>query len=539
MPEGRIVDINGNPIKTKELVESQTSQVASLHHEFANHPVRGLTPAKLASILQQAECGDIRAQCELYEDMEERDGHIFAEMQKRKLALQSLDWYLEPPPNPTAQEKKITEQANELLQGINDFEDVIFDMADAIGKSFSCLEFDGWDMASKHERLPKAIIYRPQSWFTINPNDQSEIRLRRDGVMDGEPLNPFGWIVHKHKTKSGHVARGGLHRVLAWPFLFKNYSVRDLAEFLEIYGLPLRLGTYQSGASDEEKRTLMRAVVNIGHAAAGIVPQGMMIDFKEAAKGSEGPYNSMTDWCERTQSKVIVGATLTSQADGKSSTNALGNVHNEVRHDLTRADARQVSSTLTRDLVYPLVVLNGLRIDGMHRCPRLMLDCEEPDDIKLYSEALPPLVDIGVPIPTKHVTNKLRIPEREGDEPILQRKTVTPPELPDGNTGTEGLSGRHTGCPHCSTAALKHNANHLDVADHYINQLDEQALAAFQKLTDPVRNLVANAASLEEVLNGINTMFKDMDDAALAATLRDAFAAAELAGRFEVTQEEK
>ncbi|SLM64493.1 Mu-like prophage FluMu protein gp29 [Dickeya aquatica] len=49
---------------------------------------------------------------------------------------------------------------------------------------------------------------------------------------------------------------------------------------------------------------------------------------------------SMIEWCERTP-KVILGGTLTSQADGKTSTNALGNVHNEVRHDILVADARR------------------------------------------------------------------------------------------------------------------------------------------------------------------------------------------------------
>ncbi len=61
-------------------------------------------------------------------------------------------------------------------------------------------------------------------------------------------LRPFGWISHTGKAKSGYLSRTGLIRVLAWPYLFKNYSVRDLAEFLEIYGLPLRVGKYPDGA---------------------------------------------------------------------------------------------------------------------------------------------------------------------------------------------------------------------------------------------------------------------------------------------------
>ena len=50
----RIVDIHGNPIQAEVLREPQTSKVASLHREFAEHPARGLTPVRLAGILQTA-----------------------------------------------------------------------------------------------------------------------------------------------------------------------------------------------------------------------------------------------------------------------------------------------------------------------------------------------------------------------------------------------------------------------------------------------------------------------------------------------------
>ncbi|MFV9492172.1 phage portal protein family protein [Pseudomonas aeruginosa] len=54
----------------------------------------------------------------------------------------------------------------------------------------------------------------------------------------------------------------------------------------------------------------------------------------------------MIEWCERTQSKAILGGTLTSQADGKTSTNALGNVSaTRYRKDLRDADAKLLAKT--------------------------------------------------------------------------------------------------------------------------------------------------------------------------------------------------
>lgn len=412
-----ILDHRGNPITLQTLAEPQTARVASLHQEFANHPSRGLTPPKLAAILASAEQGDLVAQAELGEDMEEKDGHIMAELGKRKRALLTLDWDIVPPRNATAAEEELAGYARELIQDLPDFEDLLFDLLDAIGKGYSGCEIE-WRREGR-EHLPAAFHHRPPSWFMLDQDTRTELRLR-DMSPNGQALQPFGWVMHVHKAKSGYISRAGLHRILAWPYLFKNYSVRDLAEFLEIYGLPLRLGTYPAGASSEEKATLMRAVVNIGHAAAGIIPEGMMIDFKEAAKGASDPYTAMIAWCERTQSKAILGGVATSEAVSTGLGSSVANVHDDVRWDLTVSDTRQLAGTLTRDLVYPLLALNK-GLDSLRRCPRFVFDTGEAEDIKIYSEALPPLVNAGMRIPQRFVHERLRIPEAKDDEPVLER----------------------------------------------------------------------------------------------------------------------
>lgn len=520
-----LLDHRGEPIKREQLSEPQTAKIASLHQEFASHPTRGLTPGRLASILEQAEQGNLVAQNELFEDMEEKDGHIHAELGKRKRVLLGLDWVIKPPRNATPQEEKAAELAQEIIRDISNFEDVILDMADGIGKGYSMLEFDGWERI-ENTWQPRDILHRPATWFTVDRATHSNLQLRTQSG-EGEELNAFGWITHVHKSKSGYITRAGLHRVLAWPFLFKNYSVRDLAEFLEIYGLPMRLGEYPSGASDDEKATLLRAVVNIGHAAAGIIPQGMAIDFKEAAQGSKDPYEAMIDWCERTQSKAILGGTLTSTAESTGLGSNTADVHNEVRHDLMKSDAAQIASTLTRDLVYPILMLNG-KIDSLRRCPRFEFDTYEAEDLKLYADAMPKLVSIGMRIPVDHVHKKLRIPLAEKDEEVLQ---TAQPAL----QGNEALAG-HAGCKHCNTAALNATQQQKDVADHYTDRLEDKSEAALNALIEPIRRLVMNAGSMAEIMESLLDIYGDMDDAALSTIIRDALTAAELAGRFEINE---
>lgn len=533
----KILGPDGQPISTEAVGQPQTAHYSHLQRELQTHPTRGLTPSKLAAILDQAEQGDLLAQFDLFEDMEEKDGHIAAELGKRRRAL-LVDWSVVPPDNPTPAEKRNAEQLAELVGEIADLEDVLFDVTDAIGKGFSCCETE-WHKPGKFW-LPKTITHRPQSWFTVHRGYRQELRLRSNTTVDGivgEPLQPFGWITHVHKAKSGYLERTALFRQLVWPYLFKNYSVGDLAEFLEIYGIPVRIGKYPSGASEKEKMTLLRALVGIGHNAAGIIPSGMDLDFLDAATGDPAAFELMINWCERTQSKVILGGTLTSGADGKSSTNALGNVHNEVRKDLRDSDIRQVCSTLTRDLLYPLAVLNGLAPDGMRRCPVFRLDVGETEDMMAFSNALPKLVDSGMQIPVQWAQEKLGIPQPEDGEPVLQR-SAQPPALPGLGLGL--AAARLPGGPWGMAAAAGQlpgaaQAGHPPAT--MVSQLANRADASAGQWVEQIRALVMRAQSLQDIRDGLEQLLPGMGLDDYAAAMGQALAAAQLAGRYEVLQE--
>ena len=515
----KLIDLQGNPIQwpSEQQLQTDESRVGHLHREFAEHPSSGLTPARLANILKEAERGSLVGQCELADDIEEKDGHIFSELQKRKLALLNIVGRVIPCRDASEQEKKEASQVQELLDELPDFEDLVLDMADAILKSYSHIELQWQNIGS--DWLIQQTHFRPQSWFQAHPDDRNQLRLR-DGSYEGAALETFGWVQHVHRSRSGYPGRNGLARVLAWPFLFKNYSVRDLAEFLEIYGLPLRLGKYPAGASDKEKSTLLRAVMSIGHNAGGVIPKGMEIDFQEAAKGASGPFEAMINWCERTQSKAILGGTLTSQADGKSSTNALGNVHNEVRQELRDSDLRQIASSISRYIVYPLWMLNCATVDDPRRAPKFQFDTAKPEDMAIYSQYLPNLVKMGMRVSQSWAHEKLMIPQPEKDEPIL---AFTAPGKAEPDT-----------TDNATLAALK-AAQEQDVVDQYVDQLQAQAGGVTDTLIDQIRQLVDTANSLEDIRDGLVALNIPNDQ--LADAMAQALAAAGLAGRYELLQE--
>lgn len=507
-----LLDQYGNPIQSDILHEPQTAKLMQLHMEYANHPSRGLTPVRLASILQQAEQGNLMAQAELFADMEEKDGHLFAEMSKRKGAIQTIDWEIRPPRNPSEQEKAQAEYLTELGQDLPDWDNVLVDALDGIGHGYSCQEIE-WQMLGK-EWMPKAISHRPPSWFNVSRFDQNELRLR-DNSPNGAELTPFGWITHKHRARTGVLARTGLHRILAWPFLFKNYAIRDLAELLEIYGMPIRLGKYPPGTGDAEKATLLRAVTQLGHSAAGIIPESMSIDFQKAAEGSHDPFQAMMTWAEQTMSKAILGGTLTSQADGKSSTNALGKVHDEVRREILTSDSRQLAATLTRDLLYPLAVLNGGQISDPRRMPHFYFDVREEEDFQRLASALPDLVNIGMPVPISWAQRKLSIPVQQGDEALL-----TPQKQPT-TTKPDPLAVNRVALKTVQTAPLQQQAEQHN---------DE----AWSQVVGHIQQLVDSTSDLPDLQNQLLAAYNGLPLEDLQSVMAQGFALAQLAGMFDV-----
>lgn len=491
-----------------------------LHRHVGDNPTRGLTPAKLAAYLIEAEQGNMISQCELAEDIEEKDPHIFAELQKRRQALLNVDWRVAPPPNASQAEKDDAKMIEQILRDHIDLEDVIFDASDAILKGFSNQEISWGRLGGFH--VPEAIDWKDPAWFQINPDKRNELRLR-DNSYHGEELRPFGWVSHIHKAKSGYITRGGLVRVLAWPFLFKNMSLRDLAEFLEVYGHPIIIGKHESGIGDKEKASLMRAITMIGHRARGMMSKSMEIEILEAAKGGSDPFEAMMNWCERAQSKAILGGTLTSQADGKSSTNALGNVHNEVRQELRDSDLKQISNTLSADLVYPIYALNAKSFKGRHRLPRLQFDLKETEDLNLSIDAFTKLADYGGDsIPINWIHEKFGIPVASKGEKVLRPRPMFDP----------ASVMLHNQAQPAGWAILRNQPQAPDQAllDYALIQLEdgdlnEQAL----QLLEPVFALAEQGAEALEA--GLNELWPDMDDSKLQERLAQVLFVTELWGQ--------
>ena len=393
------------------------------------------------------------------------------------------------------------------------------DLLDAIGKGFSVSEIM-WGYDEGHV-VVNDIRSRHQKRFFWDTVDDS-FKVRTKDSPDGILLPDSKFVVHRYKARSGHPSRSGVLRVVSWMYLFKNYDIKDWIAFCEVYGMPLRLGKYQPGASEADKIALMQALIQIGADAAGIIPDGTTIDFITTEKASSTDlYERLARYCDEQISKAILGQTLTSDSGGGSF--AQSKTHNEVRHDLTVADCKALAATLRRDLIRPLCIFN---FGEDKRIPYLRFDCEEAEDLEQTANILGTLIEkTGLKVPTSYIYKKFSIPKPEDDEEV-----ATPSAQIGGYGGMQlkQIELKDTTAPPIGTQ------QHIDkLADAAV----KRSAGSFKRAFSPVLKMIEKARSLEELRDmmeddrQVASLLDQMDVSQVEELLQKVMLYADLEGR--------
>ncbi|MCO5059648.1 MAG: DUF935 domain-containing protein [Rhizobiaceae bacterium] len=404
-----ILGPDGQPIMrqvlSKEVAAPTIAGVRRVHEErVATH----LTPEKLGTILRAAAEGNARDYLTLAEEMEERYLHYASQLQTRRLAIESVDVTVEAAKGiPT----KIVDFTKELLED-GSLLDALGSLTDGIAKSYAAAEIM-WEYERGYLR-PVEYIPRDQRFFQFDRLSLRELRLAVDGSIEGEELPAGKFLRHLPRAKMGIPLRRGLARPAAWAFMIQSFGLQDWAGFSEVYGMPLRVGKYHAGASESDKRTLLRAVAAIANDAAAIIPDGMSIDFHSVAgTHGEAVFAGLLEYCDKQISKLVVGQTMTSD-DGSSLGQA--KIHNEVRLDILRADCRQLAHTITRDLVEYAVAMN---FGPQEAYPQIAMPVPDPEDLEALTKGVVALVPLGLRVSEREMREKFGLSEPADDERLL------------------------------------------------------------------------------------------------------------------------
>ncbi|MES2755603.1 MAG: DUF935 domain-containing protein [Pseudomonadota bacterium] len=514
-----LVDHRGNPIRKEVLTKEVAGPVlAGVRSPIAGYPADGMNPTRLAQILRAADAGDPLNYFELAELIEERDLHYVGVLGTRKRAVSQI----EPTVEAASDDPKDVAMADMVRDwlGRDELADETFDILDADGKGISFTEII-WD-TSAGQWQPSRLEWRDPRWFTFDRVDGRTPLLRggEDGVGQDMPLEPFKFITHQVKAKSGLPIRSGLARIAAWAWMFKAFTQRDWAIFTQTYGQPVRIGKFAAGASDADRSTLYRAVANIAGDCAAIIPAGMEIEFVESGNVTAGAelYERRADWLDRQVSKAVLGQTGTTDSKQGGLGDGGNKVHNDVREDIEGADCKALAATLNRDLVRPWI---DLEFGPQKKYPRIRIKRPKSEDLTALASALAQLVPLGFQIEQSQVRDRFGFTEPAAGAQLLAPKPAAPSPAP---TAPPALQSRQA--PVEPTTAER-------IGDTLVDETRPEMV----ELMSEVSAMMRQATSLTELGELFRSAYPALDAGTLAEVLAAGLATANAAGRSGGTDE--
>jgi len=481
----------------------------------------GLTPQRLAQVLRDASDANCpEDQAILAEEIEERNAFYRAVLTTRRLAVTRLPWVVEPADD-SRRAAMVAETVEATLRR-PEFAKVPRAAMDAVGKGYSLTEIV-WRREA-HRWQPRKYLHVHPRWVTFDyASGEVPLLIGPDG-SESRRLPPQKFIWHAPMLKSGLPVRGGLVRPAAILTMLKSYSVRDWWAFGEVFGLPIRIGKYPPNATAAEIDTLKTAVANIASDAGAVIPASMLIELISGSSGGstsggEDVFVRRAAWCDEQTSILVLGQTMTT-VDGSSRSQA--EVHDRVRREIRDDDADQLAATINSDLVRVLTEMHF----GIHApMPTFRFVTKEPRDLVRFGKGLESLVRAGVPI-SKDWARR----EAGAEAPKNEMDRLQP--APAG-TGAAAANA-------ALNAALNAGApggGDTDYAELAAERLEADiAAAADAEMIEPIRELVFNARSYDEIEAGLKKMLGDLPAPRMQAIMGRAFAAANLAGRADAAE---
>ncbi len=299
----------------------------------------------------------------IYDEIE-RDSHAGAMLDKRKNALVSRDWEVEP-----GGDRPIDKEAADLVAEIIDalpFDQICRNLLGATLKGYAVAEIV-WARDGAQIR-PVKIKAHDQRRFVFD----REWRLRLltwSNLTEGELLPDRKFIVHRANVKGNNPYGLGLGSSLFWPVLFKREGITFWLHFLEKFAGPTVVGKTPYGMLTDEQTRLLNTLMDIRTSSAVTVPIGTDVEFLEASRGGTVSYQEFCAYWDAQISIRVTGETLTTQVGANGGNRALGEVHQNQLDTLADSDGDLQTDTLRETLCQWIVDYNlpGAAVPSIRR----------------------------------------------------------------------------------------------------------------------------------------------------------------------------
>ncbi|MBI4623701.1 MAG: DUF935 family protein [Verrucomicrobia bacterium] len=353
---------------------------------------------RVHDILSAAESGETEMLFALYQDILLAGSHLQGRLGDRKEAVLSDTLNVQPYDKANADDVAAAELVKLELTKHDDWEDACAHLLDSVLWPVSLIEKTYKPSTKPGLRYELASLTPvPYQLLTYI---EGRMQLRETDAT-GSPTStrfdpaPTRYIVHRgHLLKAVPDNWGGPMRSLIFWWLLCHMSRDWWARFLDRYGAPFVVGKYDQ--ADDASRTVLERAFALATKLGGlVVSKETEVEIKQAAASDSGEaYKTFIDLCNRETSKLVLGETLSSdaQATGMNSGNAKAQAGK--RDEKRAGDARRLAKTLRNELFKQFLEINGIK----GRAPVPIWGSVSPEEIVAICSTLDSLTGAGLEV---------------------------------------------------------------------------------------------------------------------------------------------
>lgn len=463
-----------------------------------------LTSDRIFTAVSAAERGDTRDLFTLYRDMTLANNHLQAELSKRLLAVLGDAWRVAP-----ASDKPDDVAAAETVKG-------------ALERLPGFL--DGCVHLLRAALWPVALIERTYKAAPAGSGltyDLAELRPVPDVLLDfrlghmrielcdpatGKPRGE--WVLPepgRHLIHRGHLLSvpdnwGGPMRSVLWWFFLQLMAREWWSRYLDKFGQPFIVGKFDK-TDDASRQVLERAFALSTKIGGLVVNRETQVELVQAAAGQTGEaFEKFFGVCNREMSKLIVGQTLSSEAQSTGLGSGTSSLQGDVRQDIRQWDATKLGATLRDQLFVPFLRLNGLRGNA----PSIFWGAEDTGDVVETADAVSKLKSAGIVVAEKGLetlSKRVGLPleREESSEPVAAPPVPPIDVVPPAKNVTKKKA----------LSAPKGVSRPSSAADSISRVAASELARVYRGTLAPVRQIVLDSASPEEAQTKLLAAFTD------------------------------
>ena len=273
------------------------------------------------------------------------DAHLWSCVQSRKSGVLCLDYRIVQAESTNYIQKEIENIFSEL-----DVNQIISDILEAPLYGWQPIEIVWKYIGISHKlAVPAKIIAKPQEWFGFD--NGGDLVFKGDNYSQEIKIPEYKFICPKNSA--GYLNPYG-HSLLSkcyWSVTFKNTGLKNWVNFCEKYGMPILMGQYTRGCTNDEAERLAYALAQMTEDSVIVTPADINISLHEAARNTSVElYKELIKYCNSEISKAILSQTLTTELD--SGSYAAAQTHYKVRREVVQSDIKLVESSMNRIIKY-------------------------------------------------------------------------------------------------------------------------------------------------------------------------------------------